>query len=159
MVKIKPNNKLERLILVRDKAYQDYLDASEAVKNEELSQANLDRFLGKFIRTGPNRNILMFVKEIFKTKDPWKNSDDYFMLRGVGFESEFTPYMDALNFRFDGMYEYRLYVRSVLETDKLDEIEIITKEEFFNEFNKAIEKLNSESVSLSDSNYFETAEA
>ena len=123
---------LETLKKKRDEAWEKYQKLSQECRNIELSELGFD-FEGKFIKYNFwYENQYLYVKEQFK-------HGDVYVLRGLGFHYEITPYDDNTFFDWDWFEEVTIPEGSV--NDSLSRITIVTPDEFKEKFRQGINEM------------------
>jgi len=158
MEKDKIDKKLEELRAIRDKKYEEYWQSHVELLKAEQESYNVDQYIGKFIRIGDKENDCeyLFVKECFKTKNPWDKNEEYYLMRGLGFHFCITNYMDAMYAKWDGYYEFKLWINDNMKQN-LNHIHIITKDEYKSRFYEMIATVKSKTEDIFEGKYFEQA--
>lgn len=129
--------KLEELNKERHEVYEKCWD--EWHKYLETYRSKLLELLpyeGKFIKTDLDfEGVYSYIKvdEIFK------HGGDTIVIRGYGFYSEFTEYLDATYTSWGFMKEIHIKIDRISE--EIKKIQIITKEEFNQAFDLMIENM------------------
>ena len=139
------DNIIEKLEKKREKIYEKLFEIDEQIRNAKISSINLD-IEGKYIRYKDVFGIVHYchVTDVMSDELYCANHDTKYayLIRGHGFDGEFTGYGDATNFYWSYWYEFTI---SSIDIDnfvkEVNKIEIITKEEFENEFETQWSKL------------------
>lgn len=134
---------IEELEKERRELYDKAHDIENEIRKMKIDEINLD-YEGKFIKymdTFGNERYC-YVTTIMKDKYAYPNFEISYLIRGLGFDGEFTGYGDATSFYWSYWYEFYIYANDVEEFRKKTEgITEITKEEFDKEFNSQVKKL------------------
>lgn len=128
---------IEKLEKRRHKLYDEIDSINDKIRELELSDVNLQDLKGKYIQyTEDGITNVMFVEDIMRERTRYQNFDAAWILRGIGFSGEFTGYGDATWFGWDYWHELCIYGNVKEFKEKVEKIEILTKEEYQTEFDK-----------------------
>ena len=121
--------------------YAKWRETEEKLEEEKLKKVNLD-FVGKFIKyKNPINDVLtcMYVRDVFEDTVRFASHRYAYVIRGFGFEGEYTGYPDATWFNFDFMNEIYIYGDKVDEfRSQVEKIEEMDPEDFRKSFELAI---------------------
>lgn len=123
--------------------YKQIHEIDDKIRETELSQLHLD-CKGKFIKYKNDFGIEHYchVSTIMKDKYTYPEFNICYLIRGLGFDGEFTGYGDETDFNWSYWYEFYIYAQNANEfSKKTENIKEITKEEFNSKFYSYIEKL------------------
>lgn len=130
---------IKALLEEKDKAYKEF--------KEEYDKA-CDRFNNRLLELLPYKGKIikvvysLYVIPIYiKVREVFKHGDNI-VIRGYGFSSEFTKYVDATWAGWDFMKSYEFRIEDIGEA--INYITIIDEIEFSNAFNDMVEKMKQE---------------
>lgn len=134
---------IEELEKEREELYDKAHEIEEEIRAKKINEINLD-YEGKFIKYvdmfGNERYC--YVTAIMKDRYAYPEFNICYLIRGLGFDGEFTGYGDATDFYWSYWYEFYIYAQDIEEFKKKTAcITEITKEEFDNAFYAKVEKL------------------
>ena len=141
------NNKKEELLKEKTNLQNEYEDILQKIyKNKQLlKQMKLEEIgldiIGKYIEyDGDFYKEYLHVEEILDI--PEYDQPDYdfkFILRGLGFSSEFTNYVDSNSFQWSTFYE--IHVQPYEYESFKSKIKEITKDEFMEKYDVMLRDL------------------
>lgn len=134
---------IEELEKEREELYDKAHEIEDEIRERKINEINLD-YKGKFIKYTNDFGIehYCYVTTIMKDKYAYPSFNISYLIRGLGFDGEFTGYGDATNFFWSYWYEFYIYAQDVEEfRKKTANIKEITKEEFDQAFKSQVKNL------------------
>lgn len=137
--------RIDELKKERDELYNKINDINEKIRQIKLDEIHLD-IKGKFIKYTSIFGIehYCYVTDVMfdKLAMEYGNTKFSYLIRGHGFCGEFTGYGDATSFDWSYWHEFRIEANDIDFLKKqVEKVEIITKKEFDNEFEKQVADL------------------
>lgn len=134
---------IEELEQERNKLYDKIHAIDNKIREKKIDEINLN-YEGKYIKYKSDFGTehYCYVTDIMRDRFSFPNFDVRYLIRGLGFNGDFTGYGDATNFYWSYWYEFNIYAQTVDEfKKKTDSIVEITKEEFDKEFYAHVENV------------------
>ena len=136
---------IEELTKERSELHDKISEINEKIRQIRLNEINLD-IEGKFIKYTSIFGLThyCYVTEVIfdKLANEYGNTRFSYLIRGHGFCGEFTGYGDATSFDWSYWHEFHIEASDIEVLKKqVENIEIITKEEFDIEFEKQVADL------------------
>ncbi len=134
--------KIDELTNKRRELYNKISEINEEIRQIRLNEIHLD-IEGKFIKYKSMFGIehYCYVTDVISVESEGNTKFSY-LIRGHGFCGEFTGYGDATSFNWSYWHEFNIESNDIDFLKKqLENIEIITKEEFDKEFEEQVSNL------------------
>ena len=137
--------KIDELTNKRSELYDKIYEINEEIRQIRLNEIHLD-IEGKFIKYKSMFGIehYCYVTDVIfdKLATEYGNTKFSYLIRGHGFCGEFTGYGDATSFNWSYWHEFLIEANDIDFLKKqVENIEIITKEEFDKEFEEQVSNL------------------
>ncbi len=135
---------LKELTKKKEEAYKVFREAYYKV---------CDEFNNKLVEILPYKDSIIRIDKAYaldisiyiKVREVLKHGDKI-IIRGYGFESEFTPFMDATFVDWDGMQSFEFKSENILE--EVEKIHVITEVEFNEAFDKMIMQMKQKHINI-----------
>lgn len=134
---------IEELERARRELYDKAHEIEDEIHQRKIEEINLD-YEGKFIKYKGDFGVehYCYVTTIMKDKYTYPSFNISYLIRGLGFDGEFTGYGDATSFYWSYWYEFYIYAQDVEEfKKKTANIKEITKDEFDQVFKTKVKNL------------------
>lgn len=139
---------IEKLLEEKDKAYEVFQNEyNEAIDDFRNKLEELLPYKGKYLYikdTIKDLEVYLKVDEMFKSR-AFSGNRDVILLRGYGFYSAFTEYADSTFVHWSFFMEHNIDISGTWSLEEqINNIKIITEEEFDKAFDEMIEKMKQE---------------
>lgn len=143
------DEEIDQLEQEADSLYEEYSKLRDKVLQERRKNINLD-FEGQYIKYKDSLSgITHYCLVDWITKDTvrFTRFTYAYMIRGLGFRGRFTGYDDDTFFDWDYSYEFHIFDNSLDKfKEKVNSIEVITREEFLEAFGECMNKASEYNV-------------
>lgn len=136
---------IEELAKERDELYDKINNINEQIRQIRISEIHLD-IEGKYIKYKDifGYEHYCYVTDVMfnKLAAEYRNTKYSYLIRGHGFCGEFTGYGDSTSFQWSYWYEFHIESTDIDDLKRqVDNVQIITKEEFDEQFNLCLENI------------------